>query len=147
MRWAADKSRNDPYCIGYFVDNELSWGGGDTPQSRYALALGALNLPITAPAKAAFVAQLKHDYPTIAALNTAWNVNLASLQDLAAPFKPATINDTMSADLQKFSRAFALKYFTVVRDELRKVDANHLYLGCRFAWRSPEAVEGRRASV
>ena len=141
LKWATEKSRDDAYCIGYFVDNELSWGGGDTPQQRYALALGALKLPMTSPAKAAFVAQLKRDYPTIAALNAAWNVKLNSPQELEAPFQSAAINDTMSADLQKFSRVFALKYFSVVRDELRKLDAHHLYLGCRFAWRSPEAVE------
>ncbi len=141
LKWATQQSRNDPFCIGYFVDNELSWGGGDSPQGRYALALGALKLPMSSPSKAAFVAQLKRDYSSVAALNTSWNVKLKSLQELETPFKTETINEAMQKDLQKFSRAFALKYFTVVRDALHKLDANHLYLGCRFAWRSPEAVE------
>ena len=38
-------------------------------------------------------------------------------------------------------RAFARQYFRTIRDTLEKHDPNHLYLGCRFAWRTPEAVE------
>ena len=26
MSWERDKSAGDPFCIGYFVDNELGWG-------------------------------------------------------------------------------------------------------------------------
>ena len=39
-----------------------------------------------------------------------------------------------------FVHAFARHYFTVVRDTLKKYDPNHLYLGCRFAGYTPEAV-------
>lgn len=34
----------------------------------------------------------------------------------------------------------ALRYFTTVKEALRKYDEHHLYLGCRFAWSTPEAV-------
>jgi len=38
-------------------------------------------------------------------------------------------------------KAFALQYFRSVRETLRRYAPNHLYLGCRFAWYTPEAVE------
>jgi hypothetical protein len=46
----------------------------------------------------------------------------------------------MQKDLSAFSGTFARKYFTVVKNELRKVLPHHLYLGCRFAWKTPEAI-------
>ncbi|HEV2474836.1 MAG TPA: hypothetical protein VGS41_19320, partial [Chthonomonadales bacterium] len=44
-------------------------------------------------------------------------------------------------DFSQFIRRFALRYFRIIRDALKAADPNHLYLGCRFAWRTPEAVE------
>ena len=43
-RNAAARFRGDPWLIGYFVDNELSWGRGSStdPQEYYALAINAL---------------------------------------------------------------------------------------------------------
>src|SRR5262249_18516021 len=40
-----------------------------------------------------------------------------------------------------FVKSLAREYFRVVRDTLRKSDPHHLYLGCRFAWHTPEEVE------
>jgi hypothetical protein len=51
------------------------------------------------------------------------------------------MTEGMKADMSAFLKAFARQYFTVVRSVIRKYDTHHLYLGCRFAWRNPEAVE------
>ncbi|MDH7570372.1 MAG: beta-galactosidase, partial [Armatimonadota bacterium] len=131
-----------PWCIGYFVDNELSWGGWGDDGGRYGLARGALIAPAGSPAKAAFLAQLRAKYGTIQALNAAWGTRIPSWDTLEQPYEPARpLNAAMKADMGAFVKALALKYFTVVRNTLRQFDANHLYLGCRFAWRTPEAVE------
>lgn len=46
----------------------------------------------------------------------------------------------MKEDFGKFLQTFAEQYFKVVHDALAKHDPHHLYLGCRFAWRTQEAV-------
>ena len=47
----------------------------------------------------------------------------------------------MIRDLAAFTRRFAEAYFRTVAEALRRYDPDHLYLGSRFAWRTPEAVE------
>ena len=129
---------DDPWCLGYFVDNELSWGGFDTknPRARYGLAYGALNAPNSA-ARAAFVAQLQAKYASPEKLAQAWQIAPVAWADLRAPDAPG---DAAKADFSAFLSAFADRYFSVVESELHKIAPHHLYLGCRFAWRTPEAV-------
>jgi len=136
--------KDDPYCIGYFVNNELSWGDSDDANfhTRYGLALGALNAKeADSPAKRAFLDDLKRKYPTIEALNAAWKSELPSWDALNAPWKTdGPLTEGQKADFSAFLTHFADQYFQTVRDTLHEADANHLYLGCRFAWKTPEAV-------
>lgn len=122
-----DRTANDPWCIGYFVHNELSWGN-DT-----SLAFAALASPADQPAKKVFVEDLKAKYETISRLNEAWGTDHASweafLQSQTAPDRQKAL-----ADLHAFYDKTARTYFETIRDELRKVAPRHLYLGCRFAW-------------
>ena len=46
----------------------------------------------------------------------------------------------MKADLAGFVKELARTYFKTVRDQLKAADPDHLYLGCRFAWRTEEAI-------
>ena len=134
--------KDDPLCIGYYVDNELSWGGGDTMRDKLALAYGALARPAaTSPAKRALIADLRKTYAVVTDLNTAWGTAFATWDDLSAPCRPAgEPGDVMASDLTAFVKHFADQYFSVVRTELRKADPNHLYLGCRFAWFTQDEV-------
>jgi len=122
-----DRTANDPWCIGYFVHNELSWGDGTS------LAVVALASPAAQPAKKVFIEDLKAKYETIAKLNDAWGTDHASwqalLQSRATPDRQKAL-----ADLHAFYDKTARTYFETIRDELRKVAPHHLYLGCRFAW-------------
>jgi hypothetical protein len=133
----AARVKDDPWCLGYFVDNELSWVGSG-PNGQLGLGLGALSAPAGSPAKAALVEQLKAKYQTVDALNAAWKTQFASWEGLKSP---DALTDASRADLSAFISRFALRYFRTVKEELVKVDPNHLYLGCRFAWSCPEAVE------
>ena len=49
-------SAEDPWCLGYFVDNELSWG------DELSLAEAALASPADQPAKRALLADLRAKY-------------------------------------------------------------------------------------
>ena len=144
---AASRFREDPYLIGYFVDNELSWGRGSpaNPQEYYALAVHALAAGVESPAKAAFVAYLVEAYREPERLGQAWGIPLSSWDALRAPgFRlpvPAFANPAVINDLAAYSRRFAEAYFRTVAEALRRYDPDHLYLGSRFAWQTREAVE------
>ncbi len=71
---AAERNRavGDPWCLGYFVGNELSWG------DETSLASAALASPADQPAKKAFLADLKAKYGQIERLNAAWGTRHAS---------------------------------------------------------------------
>jgi hypothetical protein len=128
-----DKSINDPWCIGFFVHNELAWG------DEMSLALAALSSPADQPAKIEFVNYLTQKYSTVERLNQAWGGTYASWKDLlqntALPDK-----EKCALDLKTFYAMIAQQYFKVIRDELKASAPNQLYLGCRFAWANDLAV-------
>jgi len=127
------KSAGDPWCIGYFVGNELAWGSEDS------LGLAALASPADQPAKKAFVAELKAKYATIEKLNAAWSTAHASWSALLAG--RTTPNKAKAReDLRAFYTTAAEAYFRICRDECKRVAPKNLYLGCRFAWRNDRAV-------
>ena len=118
-------TKDDPWCIGYFVDNELSWG------DETSLALATLASPGEQPAKQVFVADLKAKYQTIAALNTAWKTDHASWDALLASTKAPDF-EASRPDLEAFVGKIADTYFSSVREVLKEFAPHHLYLGCRF---------------
>ncbi|MGO9468144.1 MAG: hypothetical protein ACLQVF_28765 [Isosphaeraceae bacterium] len=145
LRGVVVQVQGDPWCLGYFVDNELSWGGSGDEGGRYGLGLGALDLPkASAPAKRAILEQLKKKHGEISHLNAAWNSSFSDWQALDSPWRPASSHSAWSAefkaDLAAFVKELARTYFKTVRDQLKAADSDHLYLGCRFAWRTDEAV-------
>jgi hypothetical protein len=136
--------KEDPNLIGYFVDNELSWGGDDSsdPRKRYGLAVNTLAAGSESPAKAAFVKQLRSKYQTPKRLAKSWGIKLASWNELdAGNFKlPIFFNKALIRDLGEFTSRYTNKYFRTIAEALKKNDPNHLYLGCRFAAKTKEAV-------
>ena len=146
-RNAAAQFGGDPWLIGYFVDNELSWrrGSSTDPREYYALAINTLARGPDSPAKSIFAAQLIETYREPERLAQAWGISLASWDGLRGEgfaLPPASLdNPAVIRDLTAFTRRFAEAYFRTVAEALRRHDPDHLYLGSRFAWRTPEAVE------
>ena len=70
------RSIGDPWCIGFFVGNELSWA--DSGHDDTSLALAALISPEDQPAKQVFIADLKKKYGQISGLDRAWAASYAS---------------------------------------------------------------------
>jgi hypothetical protein len=139
--------RNDPYLIGYFVDNEISWAVGRNSQKdreHYSLIYGVLLQDAGSPAKSAWVGLLKSKYSSIAALNQSWATAFNSWDEFLA--KPYSAPDTLvsaaiRSDFSSFLKYYAEQYFRVVADVIHRFDVNHLYLGCRFSSFPIEAVE------
>lgn len=136
IRKRADELRqngtaDDPWCIGFFVDNELSWGKDDRD-----LARAALLSPATQPAKLAFKTWVEQKYATPAALNAVWGTDFASWDAfLASTNKPS--EQACGADLEAFHTQLAEQYFRVIRDTVKASAPDKLYLGCRIAWGAP----------
>jgi len=129
------QSAGDPWCVGYFVDNEIAWG------NETSLALGALKSPSDQPAKKAFIDELRTKYQTVEKLNAAWGVKYASWQAMIDDTDPKVDATKAKADLEAFYTRTADRYFSVIRAAVKKVAPNQLYLGCRFAWVNHLAAE------
>jgi len=117
------KSLDDPWCLGIFVDNEISWG------NEWAIGTNVFTTPRYPFAREVMIGQLKIKYVTITALNEKWSSNFKSWKEL---------NDTResfsgaSDDFRLMSGLFAEEYFTKCKSAIKKVAPDKLYLGCRF---------------
>ena len=127
------RSAQDPWCLGYFVDNELSWG------DELSLAIATLQSPRSQPAKQVFVEELQRKYEKIEALNAAWGSDYPSwealLESTAAPDRTRA-----REDLAAFTSRIASEYFRRIREVLKAAAPEKLYLGCRFAWVNERAI-------
>lgn len=143
---AALSYRDDPFLIGYFVDNELPWGLGDAaePWLRHGLGVGTLQLGAESPAKRAFMRLLMEKYGDVASFAVAWGISASSWDDLdrsGLTLSPEVFaRPEVLTDLGTFTALYAETYFRTVAEAIRRHDAHHLYLGSRFQARTPEAV-------
>ena len=130
----AAQVRNDPWCVGYVIDNELPWGSRGSNEQRELLPLAVMRQGYGLPAKAVLISRLHAAYPDIASLNAAWNTHFLSWSALNEPvvLDPHSMNQTELTDLDAFVYTYADQYFRTVRTELKKLDPNHLYMGSRF---------------
>jgi len=126
LEYEKGKSIDDPWCIGYFVDNELVWG------DNKCIALSTLKSPADQPAKIVFVDDLKNKYQTIEKLNAQWGTDHKSWKALLK-YVGTPDTEKADADLKAFYLKVAEKYFGTVNHVLTEVAPNQLYLGCRFA--------------
>ena len=140
---AARGVRDDPWLLGYFADNELSWSAYG-PEGRWALAMGTLHGAARSAAKQAFIADLKKKYGTPDKLAAAWGITLASWDALDATNFPApapsAAHPAIAADYSAWLTRYASRFFRTVAEAIHRHDPHHLYLGSRFAVKTPEAV-------
>lgn len=129
LRGVLDAYKDNPLCIGYFVDNELAWE---------AVNRGSLASPPEQPCRKAQVAMLEEKYGTLEALNAAWETEAVGWDALRVPDNP---NAACNEDIQAFVRTFALRYFRTINDTIKRHAPNQLYLGCRFSTAPRTVVE------
>lgn len=121
---------NDPMCIGYFVDNELTFGDDTT------MAAASLSSPAEQASKQAFVSDLKEKYSSVDDLNKAWGTKHGSWNALLTSTKEPEGNGARE-DMVAFNKKFVRTYFGTVKRVLKEIAPNHLYLGCRYGNSSP----------
>jgi len=117
---AALKTGKDPFCLGYFVDNELK---------LLRLTAACMKQKPDGAAKNVFVNYLKTSFGTITALNAGWGTQYASwntiLTDTVLPKKAGS---TMIA----FDKVMIDRYYAICRMAMKEAAPNKLYLGSRF---------------
>ena len=98
------REAHDPWCIGFFIDNEIQWGAKDTDLAQWALWS-----PDDQPAKVEFVKRLAEK-------------GIDPKRD-----------DVPAEELRAFTSVIVEEYFRRTRETVKAFDAGLLYLGCRFA--------------
>jgi hypothetical protein len=115
----------DPWCIGYFIGNELDW------QPAPSIVNDILADPPTQPAKQALVKLLQQRHPTIADLNSTWQTTYASWDALLAATDP--VDPALGLpDFTAFDQLLADRYYQTCQTELKRALPNKLNLGSRF---------------
>lgn len=120
--------KENPFCVGYFVDNELSWDG---------VWEGTINNDLEQPCKKELIQFCKDKYGTIETLNQSWNTSFNDWTELR---KPENETEGLNNDRNDYLLKFADKYFSTVAQAVKKYAPNQLYMGCRFAGFPPKFV-------
>ncbi|MEQ9461300.1 MAG: hypothetical protein RIG82_10145 [Phycisphaeraceae bacterium] len=124
------KSLSDPWLLGYFVHNELSWTRSSTQDIDVGLA--ALASAPTQHAKVAFRDLLMGRYGSIGGLNSVWQTDYASWEDLLERRDVVPGLGGAGQDLRDFDRLYAERYFETTASAMTEAAPEHLYLGARF---------------
>ena len=132
---AAHKAElEDPWCFGFFIDNELQWGWS------MRCAVDAFESGADQPAKRELVGDLKTKYGDVAKLNAAWGTDFANWTAVLKRTKPLASYVGAQRDLEAFAVRMAEAYFSQIRDEFKKAAPHKLYLGCRFSGTDATAI-------
>ena len=126
--------QENPYFLGYYCDNELRWAGMTHAYDGSGVFDTVLKKNSRHTAKIALVKFMRERYKNdVAAMNKAWGSSFKSFDDLlnATELKHSS-DDQLNVKLD-FLTFTAETYFKTLRDSLREIDPNHLFLGCRYA--------------
>ena len=118
--------RNDPWCLGAFVDNELRWQ--NKAQDMVAAILAWHEEGTEAKT---FRDWLRNRYETVEAFNQAWGTSFAVWDDLLKVSDEAVFKQANQTDCAALATLFADAYFKMVKEELAAWSPQTLNLGCR----------------
>jgi hypothetical protein len=129
-----DWAKDDPFCLGIFIGNELAWPDQFTP--------AVLQLEETDPTKQWVLSMLQKKYSTLEELNASWKSAFTDWKQVLAG-KLDTLPKAASTDIEPLYLDFTTAYFSKCKAGIKKALPNKLYLGCR-THRGP-AVIGQAA--
>eukprot|EP00727_Mastigamoeba_balamuthi_P012898 m51a1_g8230 hypothetical protein (1319) ;mRNA; f:40945-49548 len=125
-------SKDDPWIIGHFVDNELEWWGRVEQHcyKTWCMFNQVWSLPAEHSAKLRWVSFLQQQFPgsLLDAMKTHWNVTIRSVAELLA-------HNT------QFVRLVAENYFGPISRALKAADPNHMYFCTRWPGRAPDVMD------
>ncbi len=116
---------SDPWCIGYFIDNEIEWLCPKDMLSQVLTSDRGLN------AKKVLVEDLRKKHGTIEKLNEAWAAEFSSFQAILENSEPIDIAKA-SEDASAFYEKLLETYYRICKEEMQRTVPDKLYLGSRF---------------
>jgi hypothetical protein len=128
--------RNDPWCLGAFIDNELRWQ--NSAPGMIAAIMGWSEEGTEA--KKVFRDWLRKKYDTLEAFNAAWQTSFTAWDDLLKASDRDVFKKAKSEDCSALATLFADAFFKMVKEELAAHAPRTLYLGCRFNTAPGEVV-------
>ncbi len=130
---AVDEHKDDPWLIGYYLDNELPWARDW--RGFPDLFDGYLMMPASAPGKQRLVDFLRERHGTPERISAVWAEKITDWAALAEITKLTPLNTARAReDVEAFTLLAAREYFKTAAEALRAKDPDHLLLGCRFVW-------------
>lgn len=118
-------AKDDPWCIGFFIGNEIPWG------DRTALARSTFRSPPETAAKREFVRDLQTKYLTAAALNRKWGTHYRDWNEVLNSTEPPDPEKSCE-DMLAFNAKFLDRFYLLCRRTVKEFSPNHLYLGSRL---------------
>ena len=112
--------KNDPYCIGIFVDNELD---------LKVLTSKLMMQPEHSVAKKAFIEYLKSKYASIKKLNESWKTSYSGWSQIE---KLSVLSDGAGEDIEFFDLKMIDLYYKTCLEEVKQLAPNKLYFGSRL---------------
>jgi hypothetical protein len=113
-------TRNDSFCIGYFIDNEL-----DVRNLTEAVMTSRTN----SEAKKGFIVFLEQKYGTVGNLNKTWKTKFSSWTNLTSA---SALPESASADMLEFDVIILDKYYRTCSEILKQNAPEGLYFGSRL---------------
>jgi len=130
---AVDAYVNDPYLVGYYLDNELPWsadwrGFPDLFPAYMAMAPEA-------PGKQRLIQFFRERYADFEAFAQVWQCAATGWDGLpnATALQPRDWQRAVP-DMEEFVYLAAREYFRNAAEGIRSKDPHHLILGCRLVW-------------
>jgi hypothetical protein len=117
---------DDPALIGYFLMNEPTWG--------FSAELPAVGMLFNSPeceTRKVLGRFLQEKYQTNEALSQAWGIP-TTLDAISAGSWKTKLPNAALKDMEAFSEQMVDRFFKVLTDACKKVDANHMNLGARY---------------
>ncbi len=141
-RGIKDEWINDPYLVGYWLDNELWWWHDSVvvvDLRAETVVEDFIEHNCAWAGKAAWVDHLRERYSNnISTLNAAWGSSYGSFGQLCDVLTVSSSGATQ--DKNSFLTKVAQRYYDVTVTAVRARDPNHLVLGTRFAESVPSPV-------
>ena len=132
------KYRDDPWLLGYFLDNELSWRQGGGEDGLFNKVMSKKSGHSAKAALRDFLkARVKGD---LAAFNALWGTALADFDGILSLTSLPGGTPARAAAKRDFMALAAERYFAVSRRAILKADPNHMVLGARFSGVNDECV-------
>ena len=128
--------KNDPWCLGAFVNNELHWKS----DARHMVAAILGYKEEQTAVKEVFRDWLKNKYESLEAFNAAWSTAFPDWESLASCTDADTFKRANRADCSALATVFGNAFFGMVREELNAYSPNILFLGSRFNSGSKEVI-------